>query len=102
MQIGVTLQCAGWAAGPIVLFMFAWITYFCSALLIDAYRFPTVDGPTRNYKYMDAVERYMGEGISGLVLAFSQHGCVQICVQYCSKGGSSALGMVPNTCQANV
>ena len=52
--------CAGWVAGPIVLFMFAWVTYFCSALLIDAYRYPTIDGPTVNYKYIDAVERYMG------------------------------------------
>ena len=51
---------AGWVAGPIVLALFAWITYFCSALLIDAYRYPDVDGDTRNYKYSDAVSRYMG------------------------------------------
>ena len=54
------LPCAGWIAGPIVLFAFAWVTYFCSSLLIDAYRYPDVDGPTVNYKYIDAVERYMG------------------------------------------
>ncbi len=53
-------RCAGWIAGPIILFGFAWVTYFCSALLIDAYRYPNVDSPQVNYKYIDAVERYMG------------------------------------------
>lgn len=52
---------AGWVAGPIVLFMFAWITYFCSALLIDAYRYPDVDSTKRNYTYIQAVKRYLGE-----------------------------------------
>ena len=51
---------AGWVAGPIVLALFAWITYFCSSLLIDAYRYPDVNGQQRNYKYSDAVSRYMG------------------------------------------
>lgn len=41
--------------------MFAWITWFCSALLIDAYRYPDVDGDKRNYTYIQAVKRYLGE-----------------------------------------
>ena len=52
---------AGWVAGPIVLFMFAWITWYCSALLIDCYRYPDVDGEKRNYTYIQAVKRYLGE-----------------------------------------
>jgi hypothetical protein len=41
--------------------MFAWITYYCSFMLIDAYRYPSVDGEMRNYSYIQAVKRYLGE-----------------------------------------
>ena len=77
----VILMCAwpaGWVAGPVVLALFAWITYFCSALLIDAYRYPTPDGQTRNYKYSDAVSRYMGADppdLAGCMLKRNEH-CV--------------------------
>ncbi|KAK9906703.1 hypothetical protein WJX75_006478 [Coccomyxa subellipsoidea] len=50
----------GWVAGPLVLFMFAWITWYCSALLIDCYRYPDTDGEMRNYTYIMAVKRYLG------------------------------------------
>lgn len=43
--------------------MFAWITWFCSALLIDAYRYPNTDGEKRNYTYIQAVKRYLGEAL---------------------------------------
>ena len=29
-------------------------------MLVDAYRYPNVDGPTRNYTYIQAVDRYLG------------------------------------------
>ena len=47
-----------------MLFMFAWITWFCSALLIDAYRYPDTEGDKRNYNYIQAVKRYLGEALS--------------------------------------
>ena len=31
---------------------------------VDAYRYPTVDGPTRNYTYIEAVDRYLGAGFA--------------------------------------
>ena len=44
---------------------------YCSELLIDAYRWPHVHSPQRNYTYMEAVTRYLGE--SALLLPF--HHC---------------------------
>ena len=48
------------AAGPLLLIIFAVITWYYSLMLVDAYRYPTVDGPTRNYTYIEAVRRYLG------------------------------------------
>ena len=77
-RVARCLPRAGWVAGPIILFAFAWVTYFCSALLIDAYRYPDVDSPQVNYKYIDAVERYMG----------AQHLlCATCCFPMCHRGG---------------
>ena len=44
---------------------------YCSELLIDAYRWPDIHSPQRNYTYMEAVTRYLGE--SALLLPF--HHC---------------------------
>ena len=47
-------------AGPILLIAFSLITWYYSIMLVDAYRYPNVDGPTRNYTYIQAVDRYLG------------------------------------------
>lgn len=39
-------------AGPILLIAFSLITWYYSIMLVDAYRYPNVDGPTRNYTYI--------------------------------------------------
>lgn len=42
-----------WArCGPILLIAFSLITWYYSIMLVDAYRYPNVDGPTRNYTYI--------------------------------------------------
>ena len=48
------------AAGPLLLIVFAVVTWYYSLMLVDAYRYPNVDGPTRNYTYIQAVRRYLG------------------------------------------
>lgn len=48
------------AAGPLLLIVFAVVTWYYSLMLVDAYRYPTIDGPTRNYTYIQAVRRYLG------------------------------------------
>ena len=52
----------GWAAGPVILFLFALITWYMSLLLADAYRNPRVTGK-RNYTYPGAVKEILGESV---------------------------------------
>ncbi|KAJ9674121.1 hypothetical protein PVL29_023585 [Vitis rotundifolia] len=50
----------GWIAGPIVLVVFSFITYFTSTLLADCYRSPDPITGKRNYTYMDVVRANLG------------------------------------------
>ncbi|ONK68324.1 uncharacterized protein A4U43_C05F10230 [Asparagus officinalis] len=51
----------GWIIGPIVLVLFAFVTYYCSILLSDCYRSPDPIKGRRNYTYMDAIRAFLGE-----------------------------------------
>lgn len=50
----------GWIIGPIVLALFAFVTYYTAILLTDCYRYPDPIKGRRNYSYMDAVKAYLG------------------------------------------
>ena len=50
----------GWVTGPIVLLLFALVTYYTSCLLDSCYRSGDPVTGRRNYTYMDAVETYLG------------------------------------------
>ncbi|CAI9260965.1 unnamed protein product [Lactuca saligna] len=50
----------GWIAGPTILMIFSFVTYFTSTLLADAYRAPDPVSGKRNYTYMDAVRSTLG------------------------------------------
>lgn len=50
----------GWIAGPLVLLLFAFVTYYTSSLLADCYRHPDPVTGKRNYTYMDAVKANLG------------------------------------------
>ena len=58
-KLSAARLCVG-RAGPLLLIIFALITWHYSVMLVDAYRYPTIDGPTRNYTYIEAVDRYLG------------------------------------------
>ncbi|CAL9108032.1 unnamed protein product [Musa textilis] len=45
----------GWVAGPAVMLLFSFVTYYTSALLADCYRSGDPVAGKRNYTYMDAV-----------------------------------------------
>ncbi|KAL5075681.1 hypothetical protein RYX36_014665 [Vicia faba] len=45
----------GWIAGPIVMFLFAWVTYYTSVLLCECYRNGDPVNGKRNYTYMEVV-----------------------------------------------
>ncbi|KAL6602846.1 hypothetical protein ACP70R_043207 [Stipagrostis hirtigluma subsp. patula] len=50
----------GWVAGPVVLLIFAGITYYMCSLLADCYRDGDPVSGKRNYTYTEAVESYLG------------------------------------------
>ncbi|KAL9667749.1 hypothetical protein QQ045_002114 [Rhodiola kirilowii] len=50
----------GWVAGPSVLFLFSFVTYYTSTLLSVCYRSGDSVNGKRNYTYMDAVRSYLG------------------------------------------
>lgn len=50
----------GWVAGPTVLLLFSFVTYYTSALLSDCYRTGDPVTGKRNYTYMDAVRANLG------------------------------------------
>ncbi|KAM7257831.1 hypothetical protein ACFE04_013572 [Oxalis oulophora] len=50
----------GWVAGPIVMFLFSFVTYYTSTLLGACYRTGDPITGKRNYTYMDAVRSNLG------------------------------------------
>jgi len=50
----------GWVAGPVILLLFAAITYYTCCMLSDCYRVGDPATGKRNYTYTEAVESYLG------------------------------------------
>ena len=50
----------GWIAGPAVMFLFSFVTYYSTTLLSDCYRTGDPVSGKRNYTYMDAVQSILG------------------------------------------
>ncbi|KAG8493869.1 hypothetical protein CXB51_011344 [Gossypium anomalum] len=50
----------GWIAGPIVMILFSFVTYYTSTLLAACYRSGDPVNGKRNYTYMDAVRSNLG------------------------------------------
>ncbi|CAN1239985.1 Amino acid permease 3, partial [Linum grandiflorum] len=50
----------GWIAGPSVMFLFSFVTYYTSTLLASCYRSGDPLSGKRNYTYMDAVKSNLG------------------------------------------
>ncbi|XP_057504596.1 amino acid permease 3-like [Actinidia eriantha] len=50
----------GWIAGPTVMFLFSFVTYYTSTLLAACYRSGDPVTGKRNYTYMDAVQANLG------------------------------------------
>ncbi|XP_051124400.1 amino acid permease 3-like isoform X2 [Andrographis paniculata] len=50
----------GWVAGPAVMFLFSFVTYYTSCLLATCYRTGDPVTGKRNYTYMDAVRSNLG------------------------------------------
>lgn len=62
LSLAWSLAQLGWIAGPTTMLCFAALTLFQSAILADCYRSPDPEnGYYRNFTYMDAVRRNLGE-----------------------------------------
>ncbi|CAD6333769.1 unnamed protein product [Miscanthus lutarioriparius] len=61
----------GWVAGPAVMLLFSFVTYYTSALLADCYRSGDACTGKRNYTYMDAVNANLS-GIKVQLCGFLQ------------------------------
>ncbi|XP_074564833.1 amino acid permease 4-like [Curcuma longa] len=62
----------GWVAGPVVMLLFSFVTYYTSLLLADCYRTGDPITGKRNYSYMDAVHAYLG-GVKVKLCGFIQY-----------------------------
>ncbi|XP_072965878.1 amino acid permease 3-like [Typha angustifolia] len=62
----------GWVAGPTVMLLFSFVTYYTSALLADCYRSGDPTTGKRNYTYMDAVQANL-DGIKVKICGFLQY-----------------------------
>ena len=51
----------GWIAGPAVMLLFSFVTYYTSILLSACYRSGDPDNGKRNYTYMEAVRANLGK-----------------------------------------
>ena len=51
----------GWAAAPLILLLFAAVTWYTTMMLADCYRYPDPTTGQRNYTYVDAVRNILGE-----------------------------------------
>ncbi|KAH7567932.1 hypothetical protein ACOSP7_009785 [Xanthoceras sorbifolium] len=62
----------GWIAGPAVMFLFSFVTYYTSCLLSACYRSGDPVTGKRNYTYMDAVRSNLG-GMKFKICGFVQY-----------------------------
>jgi len=62
----------GWVAGPAVMLLFSFVTYYTSALLADCYRSGDPCTGKRNYTYMDAVNANLS-GVKVQICGFLQY-----------------------------
>ncbi|WMV57129.1 hypothetical protein MTR67_050514 [Solanum verrucosum] len=88
----------GWVAGPVILFLFSFITYFTSTLLADCYRFPGPGSGKRNYSYMEVVRSHLG-GFKVQLCGIAQYGnLVGITIGYTITASISMKAVVRSNC----
>lgn len=88
----------GWVAGPTVLFLFSFVTYYTSALLADCYRSGDNVTGKRNYTYMDAVRSNLG-GFQVKICGFIQYlNLFGVAIGYTIAASISMLAIKKSNC----
>jgi len=72
----------GWAAGPAVMLLFAFVIYYTSTLLAECYRSGDPVAGKRSYTYMDAVRASLGGAKVRLCGAIQYANLVGVAIGY--------------------
>ncbi|KAF5444722.1 hypothetical protein F2P56_033830 [Juglans regia] len=88
----------GWVAGPVVMFLFSFVTYYTSTLLSACYRSGDPATGKRNYTYIDAVRTNLGGAkvkICGLVQYLNLFG---VAIGYTIASSISMMAIKRSNC----
>ncbi|KAJ4772996.1 Amino acid permease 3 [Rhynchospora pubera] len=88
----------GWIAGPAVMLLFSFLTYYTSALLSDCYRSGDPNTGKRNYTYMDAVQANLN-GIKVQICGILQYAnIVGVAIGYTIAASISMMAIMRSNC----
>ncbi|PWA66832.1 amino acid permease 2 [Artemisia annua] len=88
----------GWVAGPTVLFLFSFVTYYASCLLSASYRCGDPVTGKRNYTYMEAVQNILG-GIQVKICGIIQYtNLVGVAIGYTIAASISMIAIKKSSC----
>ncbi|KAJ4810347.1 Amino acid permease [Rhynchospora pubera] len=88
----------GWVAGPAVMLLFSFVTYYTSALLSDCYRSGDPCTGKRNYTYMDAVQANLN-GIKVQICGFLQYAnIIGVAIGYTIAASVSMVAIKRSNC----
>jgi len=88
----------GWVAGPAVMLLFSFVTYYTSGLLADCYRSGDACTGKRNYTYMDAVNANLS-GVKVQICGFLQYAnIVGVAIGYTIAASISMLAIKKANC----
>ncbi|XP_055804402.1 amino acid permease 3-like [Solanum dulcamara] len=91
----------GWIAGPTVLLLFSFVTYYTSSLLSDCYRTGDQLTGTRNYTYMDVVRANFG-GVHVKICGVIQYvNLVGVAIGYTIASSISMVAVKRSNCFHN-
>ncbi|KAL0360270.1 UNVERIFIED_CONTAM: Amino acid permease 3 [Sesamum radiatum] len=88
----------GWIAGPTVMFLFSFVTYYTSALLSTCYRSGDPDTGKRNYTYMDAVRANLGGFKVKLLWAIQYVNLFGVAIGYTIASSISMMAVERSNC----
>ncbi|KAL5229627.1 hypothetical protein ABZP36_028403 [Zizania latifolia] len=98
LSLGWAIAQLGWVAGPAVMLLFSFLTYYTSALLADCYRSGDESTGKRNYTYMDAVNSNLS-GIKVQICGFLQYAnIVGVAIGYTIAASISMLAIKRANC----
>ncbi|CAL1412508.1 unnamed protein product [Linum trigynum] len=88
----------GWIAGPSVMFLFSFVTYYTSTLLASCYRSGDPLTGKRNYTYMDAVKSNLGGSMVKLCGSVQYMNLFGVAIGYTIASSISMMAVKRSNC----